>query len=51
LKEGTFIDWPPAPLPARRAYRPEGRAYPPGGKKKPETRTYEINSNFLRSYI
>jgi len=19
--------WPPAPLPARRAYRPEGRAY------------------------
>jgi len=23
---------PPAPLPARRDYRPEGRAYAPGGK-------------------
>ena len=21
------VAWPPAPLPARRAYRPEGRAY------------------------
>jgi len=25
-------DWPPAPLPARRAYRPEGRAYAPEGE-------------------
>jgi hypothetical protein len=24
-------DWPPAPLQARRAYRPEGRAYAPEG--------------------
>ena len=24
-------DWPPDPLPARRAYRPEGRAYAPEG--------------------
>jgi hypothetical protein len=23
----NMMNWPPAPLPARRAYRPEGRAY------------------------
>jgi len=27
------IDRPPAPLPARRAYRPEGRAYPQEKRK------------------
>ncbi len=27
LKAQNTVSWPPAPLPARRAYRPEGRAY------------------------
>jgi len=34
-KPGFFVKIkPPAPLPARRAYRPEGKSYAPEGKTK-----------------
>ena len=35
LVDGGFVTiLPPAPLPARRSYRPEGRAYAPEGVRR-----------------
>jgi len=42
VKRPAREPWPPAPLPALRAYRPEGRAYAPEGTEEKPTLFNEI---------
>ena len=39
---GICANWPPAPLPARWASRPEGRAYAPEGRAYSSERGYGL---------